>query len=287
MWSVQTGRQDDPPGGERGIVSSAVRGATIGTDWKRRAFRVACCVRVLCANAFRISSSNSSSTTKSCVCPFTSISFLAGIISRSADSNRPMLKETDASLTCSASTYVRPSKPTFWSTYQNGRCQSASAFQHYTFERRGTWSNGNILEVPVRVSAHRTEWYNGNTPDLHSECVWLKSSPEGQLSRILRGFPLYLQARTVCQFRSITLFTSQSHIDAKGTVWDADSHAWISKKEVTPPGLQTIPTEMVPISRNLLIRIITKDYGETSFKCLISNPNLLIMHDFKASFTAM
>lgn len=86
--------------------------------------------------------------------------------------------------------YVCPSKPIFWSTYQNGRCQSASAFWHYTFEHRGTWSNCNILEVPVRVSAHRAEWYNGNAPDLYSEGVWLISSTKDQLSRILRGFPL-------------------------------------------------------------------------------------------------
>lgn len=126
------------------------------------------------------------------------------------------------------------------------------------------------MEVQVRVSAHRTEWHNGNALELHSE---------GQLSRILHDFyPHYLQARTVSLFRSITSFTSHSRVDATCAIWDAESHA-VNKKEVPPPGLQAIPTETVATSRNLFITT-TRGYSETGVNSLLSNPYLLTMHDF-------
>jgi hypothetical protein len=137
---------------------------------------------VQCANAFPICSINSSSTTKSCASPFTL--FLGGIISWSADTKRPMLKETEVSLICSSTLSVRPS-PVFWSTYQNG--SPVKTLQHFSITL-STPRNGSILEVPVRVSAHRTERYNGNALDLHSGGAWLKSWPEGQLSQIIPGF---------------------------------------------------------------------------------------------------
>ena len=46
------------------------------TDWKHKAFGVACSERVHCANAFRMGISNSSFPTKSCRCA--SIAFSAG-----------------------------------------------------------------------------------------------------------------------------------------------------------------------------------------------------------------
>jgi hypothetical protein len=69
-------------------VSGAVRGTTglllVGTtDWKHKRYRAACVESMHSANAFCISSSNSSFTTKSCSCA--SIPFLWGIISWSVD----------------------------------------------------------------------------------------------------------------------------------------------------------------------------------------------------------
>jgi hypothetical protein len=56
------------------------------TAWKHRALRVACSECVHCANAFRMDSSNTSFTTKSC--PRTSIALLVGIISWPVDTRR-------------------------------------------------------------------------------------------------------------------------------------------------------------------------------------------------------
>jgi hypothetical protein len=54
------------------------------THWKHQAFRVPCCEWVYCANDFRMGSSNSSFTAKSCA--WASIAFLTQNISWSVDS---------------------------------------------------------------------------------------------------------------------------------------------------------------------------------------------------------
>jgi hypothetical protein len=233
---------------------------------------------VLCADAFRISSSNSSSTTKSCVCPFTSISFLAGIISRSADSKLKLrLYVLLLRMPDQAHILIHVS-----------RMADVNALQHFRITPSNTEEHG----VMAIYWKSRFESPHIERNDITVTLLTCIRKASGSYLRLKANFPeffvvfpCYLQARTVSRFRSITSFTIQPHVDAKGTVWDAGSRE-ISKKEVTSPGLQTIPTEMDAISRNLFIRI-TKDYGETSVKCLTSNPYLLIMHDFKASFTAM
>lgn len=127
------------------------------------------------------------------------------------------------------------------------------------------------MEVPVRVSAHRTECYNGNALDLHSE---------GQLSRILHDFFPPIISKPTQYRHSVPLrhspVTPASTPHAQSEMLMPRS--W-SKQELPPPGLQTIPPEIVVTSRHLFIRI-TRCYSETGVNSLLSNPHLLTMHDF-------
>jgi len=164
---------------------------------------------VLCADAFLISSSNSSSTTKSCVCPFTSISFLAGIISRSADS-KLKLRLYVLLLRMSVQAHI---------LIHVSRMADVNALQHFSITPSKTEEHG----VMAIYWKSRFESPHIERNDITVTLLTWKASGsylrlKANLPEFFVVFPCYLQARTVPRFRSITSFTIQPHVDAKGTV---------------------------------------------------------------------
>jgi len=107
----------------RGVLSGAVRGTTVNkeglldccywyerqivllhTDRKHPAFRAAYSERVHCANAFRMSSTNSSLARKSCACR--PIAFLEVFISWSADNTLPYAPVTHTNCPLASQAFI-------------------------------------------------------------------------------------------------------------------------------------------------------------------------------------